>query len=534
MAMQHSQWIRHRLDGGWMTDMGPTVDAAPDAAGDVSIPFLLGAENIDYIFPRGVRKIGGTLRLNSAVIGSSTTPVTGLMDFWRQGTTGNPTRRRVCHAGTQIYADTDDFSFASLATGLESDAIPSYSTFDDFLIVGSSSTVDVPRSWDQTTFQNLAGSPPRFSFSATHKNRQWAAGVYTLPSRLYYSANLDPEDWTGAGSGSIDIDPNDGDMITGIVSYKNDLLVFKGPYKGSIHRITGSTPSDFARTAYIRGLGAVWHNSIVPFGDDLAWLSPVGTFHSLKATDAYGDYSQAFLSQPIARWIAVYLNKARLKFCWGVNDALNGRLLFGLSRAVTQYNDIIMSYDYRFTDPPFRAGRWALRTAHNAASLGYFVEGGLGSDRRIYAGGTDGYIRRIDEIGRAIDTDAASPSAYTARVTLPTCTYGGAWRTKTLEGLGLSQSPKGNYTATVGWSRDGGTQQTTTLSMSGGAALGTDFTWNQSPWGGYAFAHRYVTPEEGGEFRGIQYQLQKGTVNQDMEVFDLHAKVSMGAEALEN
>lgn len=530
MALQHSTWIRHRLEGGWATDFGPTVDAAPDQAGDVRIPFLLGAENVDYVFPRGVRKIGGTLKLNSSAIGSSTTTIAGLADYWRQGTTGAPTRRRVCHAGTQIYADTNDFSFSSLATGLESDAIPNYSTFDDFMIIGSSSTVDVPRSWDQATFQNLAGSPPRFSFSVPHKNRQWAAGVYTTPSRLHYSANLDPEDWTGGSSGSIDIDPNDGDMITGIASYKNELLVFKGPYKGSIHRITGSTPSDFARTTFIRGLTAVWQNAIVPFGDDLAWLSPIGTFHSLKATNAFGDYTQAYLSQPINSWINVYLNKARLKYCWAVNDALNSRLLFGLSRAVTQYNDIILSYDYRFQDPPYNIGRWARRTAYNAASLGYFVEGGLGSERRVYVGGTDGYIRRIDELGRAVD----GSTAYTAKVTLPTCTYGGAWKRKTLEAVGVSQSPKGNYTATLGWTRDGGTQQTTTLSMSGGATLGSDFTWNQSPWGGFGFTHKYTTPEEGGEFRGIQYQLQKGTANQDMEVFDIHAKVSFGAESLED
>lgn len=513
-----------------MTDVGPTIDAAPDALGDLRIPFLLGAENIDYVFPRGVRKIGGTLQLNSSVIGSSTTTITGMMDYWRQGTSGAPTRRRVCHAGTQIYRDTDDFSFTSLATGLEDGVIPHYSTFDDFLIIGSSSTVDVPRSWDQTTFQNLAGTPPRFSFSVPHKNRQFAAGVYTAPSTLYYSANLDPEDWAGAGSGSISIDPNDGDMITGIASYKNDLLVFKGPYKGSIHRITGSTPSDYARTTFITGITAAWQNTIVPFGDDLAWVSPVGTFHSLKATSAYGDYNQAFLSQPIARWINTYLSKSRLKYCWAVNDTLNGRLLFALSRAVSQYNDLILSYDYRFQDPPFNTGRWALRTAHNAASLSYFVEGGLGSERRVYAGGTDGYLRRIDEIGRSVD----GSTAYTAKVTLPTCTYGGAWKTKTLEGVGLSQTPKGNYTATLGWSRDGKAQQTTTLSMSGGDTLGSDFTWGSSPWGGYAFTHKYMTPEEGGEFRGIQYQLQKGTANQDMEVFDIHAKVSFGGESLED
>lgn len=528
MGSQNSTWIRHSLEGGWATNYGPTVDLAPGQDGVLRIPFLLEAENVDYIYPRGIRKSGGTARVNSSDIVSSSTTITGLYDYWRQGTGGTPTRRRVCHAGTTIQADTDDKVFASIATGLESGAIPHYSTFDDFLIIGSSSTVDVPKSWDQTTFQNLAGSPPRFSFSTPHKNRQWAAGVYTAPSTLYYSANVNPEDWTGAGSGSIDIDPNDGDMITGIASYKNELIVFKGPYKGSIHRITGSAPSDFARAVFVRGLGATWQNSIVTYGDDLLWQWSTGSVHSLKATNAFGDYNQAFLTAPIDNWIRTYLNKSRLKFTWAVNDSVNSRVVFGTSRDCIQYNDIILTYDYRFKDAPFDIGRWALRTNTTAASVGYFLEGG-GGQRRVYVGATNGRIRRIDEIARTID----GSTAYTARATLPTCNYGSAWMKKTLEGLGINQVPKGNYNATIGWTRDGLTQQTTTASLSGGNVLGTDFTWGSSVWGGNRYTSAFAgMTEDGGEFRGVQYQLSQGGSDQDMEVLDLHAKVIPGGESI--
>ena len=145
-------------------------------------------------------------------------------------------------------------------------------------------------------------------------------------------------------------------------------------------------------------------------------------------------------------------------------------------------------------------------------------------------GGTDGYIRRVDEIARSVD----GSTAYTAKLTTPTFTYGGAWRMKTMEALGISQIPKGNYTATLGWMLDGGNQKTATVSTSGGDVLGSTFTWNQSAWGGNRYTHRYTTPEEGGEFRGVQYQLQQAGANQDMEIFDLHAKVSYGAESLED
>lgn len=524
MALQRTQWVRHSFEGGWATDAGASVDTVQAQDGYVSIPFLVDAENVEYVFPRGVRKIGGTTRVNAADIVSSTTTITGMYDFWRQGTAGNPLRRRVCHAGTSLLSDADDTVFSTtLATGLESGAIPHYATFDDFLIIGSSSTVDVPRSWDQTTFQNLAGSPPRFSFSAPHKNRHWAAGVYTAPSTLYYSANVDPEDWTGAGSGSIVIDPNDGDMITGIASYKNDLIVFKGPYKGSIHRITGSTPSDFARTAFIRGLGAAWQNSIVPFGDDLIWQWSTGTFHSLNATERYGDYSQAFLSQPIDRWIRDNLNKNRTKFTWGVNDSVNGRVVFGTSRNAIQYNDTMLVFDYRFQAP-----RWSYWTHSTAASLGYFVDGG-GSDRRMYVGTTTGRIRRLNMPTYSVD----GSTAYTANVTTPTFTYGSPIKMKTLGHVGMGIVPKGNYNATLAWVRDGGNQQSASVSMNGGDVLDDSFDLDESVLGETTYANRFAQPEEGGEFRAIQYQLQQGGSDQQMEVYEIYAEVTDGAISVE-
>ena len=289
MPAAKTQTIRHLFQGGWATDFGPTVDVSPDQSGKVSIPFLVDAENCLFELDGGPHKMGGTSKLNSTALASGAA-VTGVYDYWKQGTAGSAVRKRILHAGTVCMNDNDDGTFVNLFTGLSSGSIPAYSTFNDLLIISSDSTVDVPRSWDQTTAQNLAGSPPRFSFSCTHKNRSWAAGVYANPSRLYYSANVNPEDWTGAGSGSIDIDLSDGDMITGLASHQDNLWVFKGPNKGSIHRITGSSPTGsdaFARVTFVRSLGAAWHNAIFPYSDDLGFVSQYGTVHSLSTTQNY-------------------------------------------------------------------------------------------------------------------------------------------------------------------------------------------------------------------------------------------------------
>lgn len=517
--------IRHFFGGGWATDMGPTTDVQP-TDGRLVIPFLWDAENVFFELDGGPHKIGGTEKLNSTVIDSGSV-ITGCYDYWKQGTGGTPSRRKVLHAGTAIFADNDDNAFSSIFTGLESGVIPSYSTFDDILIISSSSNSDVPKSWDQSTAQDLAGSPPNFAFSVQHKNRQWAAGVDANPSTLYYSVSENPEDWTGTGSGTIQIDPDDGDRITGIASHKNELWVFKGPYKGSIHRITGSSPSDFARTTFIDGLGAAWHNSIFRFSDDLGFVSQFGTIHSLKATDAFGDFNEAALSRPIQTWLKERLNYNRLENIWAVNNPLDGQVMFTLSIDANNTNNVIILMDYRFNPV-----RWSYISAYNAESLALFTD--TNNIDRVFLGGTDGFLRRSNIVTRSID----GSTSIGAIVTTPHITYGNPMLMKTLERASVGIKPKGNYDGTFSWERDNEPQQSENFSQAGGDVLGpsssNEFTLGTSKLGGARFLDRYMELEEGGEFRSIAYQITNNGLNEDIEVHSFTATVTPGAESTEN
>lgn len=526
--------VRHFFGGGWATDLGPTADVAPDNSGRVVVPFLVDAENCLYELDGGPHKVGGTTKVNSSAVASGAA-VTGIYDYWRQGAAGNPARRRVLHAGTVCLADADDSTFATtIGSGLESGRVPSYFTFDDLLIFSSDSTLDVPRSWDQTTAQNLAGSPPRFSFGTAHKNRAWAAGVYAFPSRLYYSANTNPSDWVGVGSGSIDIDPNDGDMITGLASHKDELFVFKGPNKGSIHRITGSSPTGsdaFARKNFVKGLGAAWHNAIFPFADDIGFVSQFGSVHSLSATAAYGDFFQASLSRQInVGGIRTYLNYNRLRNIWTATDALNGLIYITASWDASSTNNRCIVMDFRNAPDSIR---WAKLPAYSAASLGSFVD--TNGVRRVLAGGNDGYVRRLNTVDRSID--GATSIAY--KVTTPVMNYGSPMAMKTLERGSVGIAPKGNFNFTLGWTRDNSAQQTITLAQSGADVLGTatssQFTLGTSTLAGSQFIDRYHEfNEQGGEFRGVQYQITDASLNQDIEVHSLTAAISVGADSTEN
>lgn len=525
--------IRHLFGGGWATDYGPTVDVSPDQTGKVVVPFLVDAENTLFELDGGPHKIGGASKVNASAVASGAA-VTGIYDYWKQGTLGTATSRRLLHAGTVCLADADDGVFTnSLFTGLTLGAVPSYATFDDLVIISSDSTVDVPKSWDQTTPQNLAGSPPRFSFSTSHKNRHWAAGVYSNPSRLYYSINVDPTDWVGAGSGSIDISPNDGDMITGLVSHKGILFVFKGPNKGSVYIVTGSSPTGsdaFALSNFVNGIGACWHNAIFPFGDDIGFVSQYGSIHSLSATQNYGDFLEASLSRPInIGWIRSHLNYNRLRYISAATDHLNGMVYITASWDANATNNTVIVMDYRSAPNIIR---WSKIPAYSCASLGSFVDtGGL---RRVLAGGNDGFVRRMNIVDRSID----SSTAYAYKVTTPTLNYGQPIQMKTIERGSVGIAPKGNYNFTFGWTRDNSAQQTYVQTQGGADVLGpanaNQFTLGTSALGGSQYVDRYMEFEEGGEFRSIQYQVTNSGLNEDIELHSISASITGGAESTEN
>ncbi len=526
-----TQIIRHTFAGGFATDFGPTVDVSPDASGKVAIPFLVEAQDCIFELDGGPHCIGGTSKVNASAVASGAV-VTGVYDYWRMGTAGVPARRRVLHAGTVALADTDDGTFATtIGSGLTSGAVPSYFTFDDLLIFSSDSTVDVPRSWDQTTAQDLAGTPPRFSFGCSHKNRAWAAGNYTSPSRLYYSANVDPEDWVGSGSGTIDIQPNDGDMITGIASHKDSLFVFKGPNHGSIHRITGSAPTGgdaFARLTFVNGLGACWHNAIFPFADDLGYVSQYGTVHSLSSTAAYGDFIDGALSRPINGWIREHLNYSRLRYIGAATDQLGGQVYITMSVDSSSSNNVVLVMDYRNAPDKIR---WSRVPSYMQGSLGAFVD--TSGVRRILGGGNDGYVRRLNMPDRSID----GTSALSFRVTTPFLNYGNPIITKTISIAATGIRPKGNFNYTFGWARDQNAQQTATLTQVGGDVLGpvsvNEFTLDQSLLAGGSYVDIFAELEEGGEFRSIQYEVRQGGVSQDIELHSITTAITPGALSTE-
>lgn len=527
--------IRHVFDGGWAPDRSPRTLAGPDASGLVRIPYLTTAENMIYELDGGPRKAPGTTKVHAAALESGAA-IVGCYDAWFQGAVGAPSQRRILNVSTVIKADSADGVFVNIFTGLTAGAVPTYTMLEDLLIIGLDSA-DVPKSWDGTTAQNLAGSPPAFSICTTHANRVWAAGVKARPSRLYYSPLLDPANTTGEGWGEINVDPNDGDGITAIASYKGELIVFKGPYKGSIHRIAGTAPTGtdgFRRIRWIEEIGAAWQNTVFRFGDDLGFMGFDGAIHSLKATAAYGDFNEVSLSRPIQSFMQ-RANFGSLKKAWAASGAdSTGFVLFALPIDAGTANNAVIGMDYRFgTGAAVRWFYWP-RYSTLAASLMTGIDPGDSRKRIYFLGGTDGFFRKGLRSTRSID----ETGAIAMTVATPYFDYAEPFNMKTIGEAFLQFSPKNNGSINLIFKRDAHDEQTFAVSQAGGDPLGTvsgtNFTLDTSVLAQAIVVERFLEADAVGEFRQIQYAMNNDILGEDVELHGFGVMIEPGGVSTEN
>ena len=517
--------IRMNFGGGWATDVGPAYDGGLDQNMVIQIPFLLDAKNIIYELDGGPRKKWGTTKLNSTALESGLS-VRGLVDFWRMGVAGTPVQKRVIHVDTKIKADAADGTFADIKTGVSATSVPNYCVFDDIVIISDDAN-SAPLYYDQTTCAALGGTPPNFAFCVKHKNRAWAAGNVAFPSRLYYSALDNAQDWVGAGSGTIDIDSDDGDGITGIASHKNSLFIFKGPNRGSIHRLTGSSPTGadaFARETFVEGIGAVWQNSIFPYGDDLAFLTPDGSVHSLKVTQEFGDFRATALTAPINLHLATRTNRQYLKKAWAVSDNIRGVALISIPFDSSTVNSRTLMMDYRFNPP-----RWAYWDDLANICLANVIDPSDSSRSKIMSGHSDGFVRKQFSDTRSIDGD----TAITYNIKTPFMNYATPYNMKVLNMLALGAATHGG-TYTLSWIGNiSGLEQSTQIANSSGSLLGV-FLLGTSVLGSVEYTDSFVDTPTGGEFRHIQFQVTHSDNNTDAELHSITAGVTVNAYSMEN
>ena len=139
----------------------------------------------------------------------------------------------------------------------------------------------------------------------THHDRHLiAAGVEDNLSTVYYSALLDPTDFSGTGSGAITLT----DQIVGVASFRADLFIF---CKNSIHKLINiNTPSTTAVVPIAESVGCLSGYSIQEIAGDLIFLAPDG-IRTIAGTARIGDVELGTVSkqiQPIITTLAQNIN----------------------------------------------------------------------------------------------------------------------------------------------------------------------------------------------------------------------------------
>ena len=288
--------------------------------------------------------------------------ITRLMKFYKNNTsTGAVTSYLLAATATAIYYWTGS-AWSALATGLTSgdwDYLNYQISSTDVIIMGNGA--DVMKKWDGTTFANLGGTPPVAKSISLHAERLWATGVKAHPNTVYYSDDLNPENWTGGedAAGEVYLPTWDGGVCIGVSNIFSDLVIFK---TNNIFRVVGTYPSVYEVKQVYSSVGAIAEKTIVSGNDRAFFLSKDGLYYynGVSAYPLFGDMAKDVVINPTYAKNAVSIIHKNVLYCAFpegnstannavfVYDLLNKNLMIWRGIAVTDF----MEYEDKllFTD----------------------------------------------------------------------------------------------------------------------------------------------------------------------------------------
>ena len=285
--------------------------------------------------------------------------ITRLMKFYKNNTTtGAVTSYLLAATATAIYYWTGS-AWSALATGLTSgdwDYLNYQISETDVIIMGNGA--DGMKKWDGTTFANLGGTPPVAKSIAIHAERLWATGVKAFPNSVYYSDDLNPENWTGGedAAGEVYLPTWDGGVCIGVSNIFSDLVIFK---TNNIFRVVGTYPSVYEVKQVYSSVGSIAEKTIVSGNDRAFFLSKDGLYYydGVSAYPLLGDMAKDVVINPSYAKNAVSIIHKNVLYCAFpegnstannavfVYDLLNKNLMIWRGLAVTdfmEYNDELL------------------------------------------------------------------------------------------------------------------------------------------------------------------------------------------------
>lgn len=470
----------------------------------------LDLSNINILPTGGFEKRNGNTVFNGTAMASGAA-VHGIGYFKTSAAAEN----LMAIAGTKIFKSDsldgtmDDITGAvSITTG--ADKIWTYFTMNDLAIfVGGAP--DAPIKWSGTgNAAALGGTPPSGNFGFHANRRAFIGNTAANPSRIAWSILGNPEDWSGAGSGTQDVQTNDGDTLVGCELIGTDhLILFK---QNSIHELIIKT-APFPLFPLFRNVGAISKNGIVAVDGEIYFITPEPR---MKSTN--GEEIKSYPDTIDNYWDS--LSKTRLQYIHGLYYPRLRQIWWFCSTGSSSTHDIALIWDLN-------------RKCWLRHLTGYKMNVScLAQSRVAYCGAYDGKIYKQDVASTYTDASETSPGAINAY-----------WRTgwmdfgKTIHGKSLTYADlnfvtqsTGSFQFAYGFDFNQDRKSETVLMTSGGAAYGTA-TYGTSTFGGKQDKSKMIFTKGNGKF--VQFLLKNNNASEGLGFNGFEALVNVnGPQAL--
>jgi hypothetical protein len=213
-----------------------------------------------------------------------------------------------------------------------------------------------------------------------------------------------------------------------------------------------------------------------------------------------------------------------------------GFVLISLPIDGSTSNNAVIGMDYRFAGGQGGAMRWFYWPAFEdlCESLMSGIDPSDSNKRIYFAGGNDGYLRKLLVNARSID----GAGRIAMRCATPFFDYGEPFNMKTVGEAYLQLSPKNNGLIDFSIKRDSQAPQTFEISQAGGDPLGTvsgtNFTLNTSVLAESNVIERFFEADGVGEFRQVQYEIGNEVDGEDVEIHGFGVMIELGSVSTEN
>ena len=214
-----------------------------------------------------------TLQSRKGYVLKGTLPVQGNVLSSYEFDQANGKKWYIVQCDSSIFATEDWLTWTPITLNALSTFYPcNYAVLNNNLFI--SNGIDYVCVWDGILLSTYTFIP-RGRYIISDNNQLWIAGVAGTPSTVYFSRpDILPnliDSWSQLNS--IDVNIDDGDIITGIVIYQNKKVVFK---KQQTYAITGNSLGDIYLRNYSNKIGCIDNNSIQLFKNYLLFLSKDG------------------------------------------------------------------------------------------------------------------------------------------------------------------------------------------------------------------------------------------------------------------